>query len=224
MRHWIPLLTGGVGMAIVGLYEHRTSDTVSWSIYVLIAFATFIVSCYFAWRVEYRSRIKHEERTRPKLTILFKNSGNRPETQDWNNKPDIIDARLFRVAVYNESTVPIAGAKLILESVKSDHPENFFPGHGLRVMGHRDLSSLFNIAPHATQWIDLIEYIQKPSEACYYVTCAELGIRPIPLGRHEFILRADGGGLPSRARVVVNCSSDKSEFKVTDFQILSKDI
>jgi putative effector of murein hydrolase LrgA (UPF0299 family) len=72
MRHWIPLLTGGVGMAIVGLYEHRTIAAVSWSIYVSIAFATFIVSCYFAWRVEYRSRIQHEERTRPKLTILFK--------------------------------------------------------------------------------------------------------------------------------------------------------
>jgi hypothetical protein len=223
MRHWIPLLTGGIGMSVLGFIEHRTRDAVSWPSYISIALAFFIFSCYLAWRVEYLARIQLEERARPKLAIRFQNSGDRPETQDWDNKPNVIDARLFRVAVSNESTVPITGAQLILESVRSD-PENFFLGHELRVMGQSELPARFNIAAGATQWIDLIEYVRQPSGVYYHVTYAALGVRHIPLGRHEFILRADGGGLPSRARVIVNCSSDKNEFGVTEFQILSNDI
>jgi hypothetical protein len=124
------------------------------------------------------------------------------------------------VEIRNESSASITGARLVLESVESDQRESFFPGHALRIMGSRDRLPQFDIAAGATQWIDLVGYTLRSSGAHFFVPHAELGERPIPCGRHTLVLRADGGGLPSRARVIANCPEQEGLFEVGEFQVL----
>lgn len=106
---------------------------------------------------------------------------------------------------------------MVLEAVESEQSNAFFPGHGLRVMGRADRSPRFDIGAGATQWVDLVGYELRSSGENYFVPYAELGACVIPIGRHVFVLRADGGGMPSRARFVVSCP-DEGEFEVEEFR------
>ncbi len=221
--HWIPLVTGGLIMAALGVFEHRTGRSVPWSWYASILILFFLYSCFVTWRDEYRVRIKLVEQAKPKLSIQFKGSSQRPEMQDLGFCESLnggfLEQRLFRVAIRNESSVSIKGAQLVLESVESDQRESFFPGHALRIMGSRAPLPQFDIGAGSTQWVDLVGCTLRSSGEYFYVPYAELGERWIPLGRHTLVLRADGGGLPSRAQVIVNCP-EQGLFGVSEFQVL----
>jgi hypothetical protein len=227
VRHWIPLVTGGAIMAGLGVLEHKTGSTLPWPYYGTVFFLFFLYSCFAAWRDEYQRGTELEERAKPKLSIQFRGTHQRPEMQDLGplrtEGSGFIETRLFRVAVRNEGSVPINGAQLVLESVESDHREDFFPGHGLRVMGSREPSPRFDIAAGGTQWVDLAGYTVESSGEYYFIPYAELGDRSIPTGRHSLTLRADGGGLPSRARVVLGCPGEEGLFDVKQFELLSDD-
>ena len=223
-HHWIPMLTGGVIMAGVGGIEHLIQRCVPWSYYAAVILVFIFYSCFAAWRDEFRARSDLEERARPKLSIHFSGKDQRPEVQDLQLKHpqdnQLQDQRLFRFSVRNDSMAPIKGAQVVLESVESEHQRSFFPGHGLRVMGRQDTSPHFDIGPGATQWVDLIGHAVFSSGEGYYLPYAEIGEREIPPGRHALVLRADGGGLPTRARFVVNCPK-KGIFKVAEFSDVS---
>jgi hypothetical protein len=221
--HWIPLITGGFIMALLGTYEHWSGSSVPWLWYAGILLSFFLFSCFSAWRDEYQKRINLEEQAKPKLLIQFNNSSQRPEMQDLNifisQDKGFIKQRLFRVAIQNDSSVTITGAQLVLEAVESDQGGHFFPGHALRIMGSKDSSPWFNIAAGSIQWVDIVDcFLVNPGKS-YFVPYAELGEQVIPFGQHIFILRADGGGLPYRARVSVNCP-EKGGFGVNEFQVL----
>jgi len=222
-HHWIPLITGGFILAVLGTYEHWTGRSVLWSWYAAILLSFFLFSCFSAWRDEYQERIKLEEQAKPKLMIQFDGSSQRPERQDLeifiSQDEGYIKQRLFRVAIQNDSSVTISGAQLVLEAVESDQPDRFFPGHALRIMGSRDSSPRFNIAAGAIQWVDIVGgFLGTPGKR-YFVPYAELGEQLIPPGQYIFILRADGGGLPYRVSVSINCP-EEGDFGVSEFQVL----
>jgi hypothetical protein len=222
IRHWIPLITGGSITAALGVLEHKTGSSVPWSWYAAILLLFFFFSCFSAWRDEYRKRITLEEQAKPKLSIQFRDSSQRPEMQDLvfpSQESGFVKQRLFRVAIHNESSILITDAQLVLEAVESDQNERFFPGHALRVMGSTDASPRFNIAAGATQWVDLAGCFLEVTGERYFVPYAELGEQAIPCGQHKFILRADGGGLPCRVNVTVDCPL-QGLVRVIEFHVL----
>lgn len=214
-------MTGGFVMAALGTFEHKSGSSVPWSWYAAILLLFFLFSCFSAWRDEHQARIRLEEQARPKLSIRFSHSSERPEVQDLlmplSDGEGFIKQRLFRLAIQNNSSVTIAGAQVVLEAVESRQLERFFPGHALRFMGSRNLSPRFDIAAGATQWVDLAGCFSEISGERCFVPYAELGEQPIPFGRHVFTLRADGGDLPCRVCVTINCS-EEGLLEVSEFQ------
>lgn len=48
--HWLTLMSGGLIIVAVGIYERATSRNVSWSIYVALICVLIVVSSFLAWR------------------------------------------------------------------------------------------------------------------------------------------------------------------------------
>ena len=223
-RHWIPLISGGVITAALIVLEHRLETSLPWPYYYPIFLFFLLYSCFAAWRDENRVRAELAARAEPKLSIHFTGSGQRPECQvlgPWVDK-GMLEQCLFRVAVSNDSTTAVTGAQVVLEVVESEKQDEFFPGHALRVMGRHDASPRFELGAGATQWVDLVGYYLYVSVEYFFIPYAELGERTIPSGRHTLVLRADGGGLPSRVRVVVNCPGE-GLFEVLEFTAVKQE-
>jgi hypothetical protein len=207
---WIPLLTGGIAIAIVGGCEHWSGKSIPWWCYGSIMLFSLLWSCFLTWRDELKGKRILEEAAKPKLSIEYHGTHQRPEMQEHGGH------RLFRVIVRNDSLTPITNAQLVLEDVESSKRSEFFPGHPLRAMGTRNKSPHFDILPGATQWVDLVGHdIQRQS---FYVPFA-VDDFPIPPGQHMFSLRAEGGGLPQHARVTVNCM-EHGQLDVSSFENL----
>ena len=82
LRHWVPLLTGGVVMAGFGALEHWVGASVPWPYYAVVAVIFFLYSSFAAWRDEFqRERERLEESARPKLSLGYARSGQRPEVR-----------------------------------------------------------------------------------------------------------------------------------------------
>jgi hypothetical protein len=60
LRHWLPLLTGGIIAVSILLWEHSSQTAISWNRFLRIIFAALAVACYLTWRDEYRRRVKAE--------------------------------------------------------------------------------------------------------------------------------------------------------------------
>jgi hypothetical protein len=222
-RHWIALVTGGAITASLIITEHLFAQNVPWSYYIYFMLLFLFYSCFAAWRDEARSRAELAVQAEPKLSIHFSGSGHRPEVQVLgpNQESGLIEYRLFRVAVRNDGTTAITGAQVVLESVESEQPDMFFPGHVLRVMGQHGALPRFELAAGAIQWVDLVGYQVYTSNEYFFIPYAEIGEHEIPSGRHALLLRADGGGLPSRVRVVVNCPGE-GQFEVIAFHAFNQ--
>jgi hypothetical protein len=185
---------------------------VSKEYYACVVLIFIFYSCFSAWRDEFRAHKDLANKAKEKLSLQFNWSGHRPECQDLVFPPtgntERIEQRLYRVALKNDSTTIITGAQVILQAVESEHSDLFFPGHGLRVMGQQTNSPRFEIDAGSTTWIDIIGCARRPSSADFFIPYAGIGERKIPPGQHALLLRADGGGLPTHARITVNCSKE----------------
>jgi hypothetical protein len=60
LRHWHPLLTGGIFAVFILLWEHNSRTTISWEWTLRIIFTALGVACYLTWRGEYRRRVAAE--------------------------------------------------------------------------------------------------------------------------------------------------------------------
>ncbi len=211
-------------MAAMGGLEHLLGTSVPWPYYVSIALLCLFYSCFAAWRDEARPRAELAAKAEPRLSVHFTGNRRRPEYQVLGPREEIglIEQCLFRVAVRNDSTATITGAQVVLEAVESEPSDSFFPGHALRVMGSHDAGPRFELGAGATQWVDLVGFCQYTSHEWFFIPYAEIGERPIPGGQHTLLLRADGGSLPSRVRVVVNCTVE-GQFEVLEFTIIKRE-
>lgn len=220
VRHWVTIVTGGIIVAVLGIWEHLSGRGVSNEYYACVVLIFIFYSCFSAWRDEFRAHKDLANKAKAKLSLQFHWSGHRPECQDLVFTPagstERIEQRLYRIALKNDSTAAITGAQVVLEAVESKHSDLFFPGHGLRVMGQQANSPRFEIDAGATAWIDIIGCARLPSSADFFIPYAEIGECKIPPGQHTLFLRADGGGLPTYAQIIVNCSKE-GMLKVIEF-------
>src|SRR5438477_7842033 len=58
--HWGSLLTGGVLIATIWLYEHRRGEAMSWRFAALLAALALVVAVFLAWRDQYRGWMEEQ--------------------------------------------------------------------------------------------------------------------------------------------------------------------
>ena len=200
LRHWVPLITGSIAVAAVGIYEHNSASSLAWSKYVYIVEISIFVSCFLAWRTEHVRRSSLEEAIRPRLKHIYMGSHERPEYQVHyfpdQNDSNLLEQSQYRFGIYNDSKGDVIGAKVVLDRVESALTDSFYPGHCLRVMGSQGHSPSFKLGPNATQWIDIVSKYKRMDDESCCITYAEIGDVEIPPGCHQLLLRADGGGSP----------------------------
>ncbi len=221
-RHWIPLISGGVITAALIVLERSLETSLPWPYYYPIFLFFLLYSCFAAWRDENRVRAELAARAEPKLSIHFTGSGQRPECQILRDDDRGTMQCLFRVAIRNDSATAISGVQVVLEAVESQQLDSFYPGHALRAMGRHGAEPRFELGAGAIQWVDLVGHDVYTTIGFFFVPYAEIGELEIPSGRHTLFLRADGGGLPSRVRVVVNCPGE-GRFEVVEFTAVERE-
>jgi len=58
--HWAALMTGGILIAILALFERARGQAVSWRAYLLIAVVCFFVASFLAWKDENAAKLHAE--------------------------------------------------------------------------------------------------------------------------------------------------------------------
>jgi hypothetical protein len=60
--YWQAYMTGGIVMALLGLYERLVRKTISFRTFLVAVFAFLLVAFFMAWRDQYRQRLGMEEK------------------------------------------------------------------------------------------------------------------------------------------------------------------
>lgn len=55
IRYWGALLTGGVIIALIGMWEHFNGEPIHWRVLVAVMALALLVSTFLAWREAYRA-------------------------------------------------------------------------------------------------------------------------------------------------------------------------
>jgi len=61
VTHWSGLMTGGIVIALLAMYEHWRGQSLRWGLFLVIATCAFIASSYFAWNDEHEKRLGAEK-------------------------------------------------------------------------------------------------------------------------------------------------------------------
>jgi hypothetical protein len=157
----------------------------------------------------------HEERLRPKLRLRFDGRTDTyyQEVQVVAADGTVLNDRLFRVAIVNESTAIIEDVHVLLEGCTRHGNEAVFPNHRLHIMGRED-SDTIDVPPGSqpSVFVDVVEQ-QEPVGAKQpgppFICYSNPNIRGplLPISR-TMTLVAQGGGTEARINLQLMRGSD----------------
>jgi hypothetical protein len=108
--HWLTLMSGGVIIVAVGIFERVTSRNVSWSIYVTLICVLIVVSSFLAWRD------KHNELLDKSLEANSLKQELANEREPIRREFDAIRLRLLTSTLVPEITQELGNLKALILS------------------------------------------------------------------------------------------------------------
>lgn len=213
------LLTGSVIIATLVIIEHMYGTPLSWPKFSLLILLMLFISCFMVWQEAHHKHNDLYNNLKPMLKLVYSDVKERPWYQEFNYHGDpnanIWEQCQYRFGIFNESLSDIHNIKVVLDKVEIGDSNIFFPGLCLRVMGSNTNSPIFNLAPHATQYIDIFSYtLRRSGEQAEFncITYAEIGEKEIPVGNYQLLFRVDWGGIPLYIKTIVENSATKFHF------------
>lgn len=213
---WVAWMSGGAGLALT-IYGFFVAPERQAPAFLAVGLAVVFLCCFLAWRRQWLRSNALEQRLSPRLRLDIDGESS-PYVQQLGTQLGAA-LRTLRVRVTNDSSVPITGARLVLEDLQPA-TGHFVPEHELRRMGAPGLLT-FDVPPRGQVWMDVLdEYTSVTTGSaaglllCYALDGVPRAITPALDASYRLSLRIEG------APEIVRCVAAYSGQGAPSWQLL----